>query len=120
MPLCSALTRFAIAGAAGTLAAAAAVTPATASESGRGGTDHQAPRLYKGVVMASQLLLRSAPNRDSKVVRVAFRDDVVTVHCRTTGQQIDGNAQWHLLTDGAWAYGSARYIRDLGPTPRRC
>ena len=120
MSLRSALARFAIAGAAGILAAAAAVTPATASEGGQGGTDRQAPRLYKGVVTASQLLLRSAPNRGGKVVRVAFHNDVVTVYCRTTGQKINGNSQWYLLTDGAWAYGSARYIRDLGPTPRRC
>ncbi|MFD5254025.1 SH3 domain-containing protein [Streptomyces bobili] len=120
MSLRSALTRFAIAGVAGTLAAAAAVTPATAGEGGQSGPGRQAPRLYKGVVTASQLLLRSAPNRGGKVVRAAFRNDIVTVYCRTTGQKIDGNTQWYLLTDGAWAYGSARYIRDLGPTPRRC
>ncbi|MEU8652941.1 SH3 domain-containing protein [Streptomyces sp. NPDC048737] len=120
MPLRSALTRFAVAGAAGTLAAAAAVTPATASEGGQGSTHRQAPRLYKGVVTANKLLLRNAPNRGGKVVRVAFRGDVVTVYCRTTGQKVDGNSQWYLLRDGAWAYGAARYIRDLGPTPRRC
>ncbi|MFJ4694973.1 SH3 domain-containing protein [Streptomyces sp. NPDC088766] len=101
MPLRSALTRFAIARAAGTLAAAAAVTPATAaavtpataSEGGQGSTHRQTPRLYKGVVTANKLL-RNAPNRGGKVVRVAFRDDLVTVHCRTTGQKVDGNSQW--------------------------
>ncbi|MFF9057877.1 SH3 domain-containing protein [Streptomyces sp. NPDC014882] len=120
MPLRSALVRFAIAGAAGALAASAAVTPATASEGSQGNPQRQAPRLYKGVVTANRLLLRDAPNRGGKVVRVAFRDDVVTVYCRTTGQKVDGDSRWYLLRDGAWAYGAARYIRDLGPTPRPC
>lgn len=92
MPLRSPLTRFAIAGAAGTPAAAAAVTPATASEGGRGGTHRQAPRPYKGVVTANKLLPRNTPNGGGKVVRVAFRDDVATVHCRTTGQKVDGGS----------------------------
>lgn len=83
-------------------------------------TGSHAPRPHRGVVTAKQLLLRNAPNRGGKVLRVALRGDVATVHCRTTGQTVQGNPPWHLLKNGAWAYGAARRIRDLGPTPRRC
>ncbi|MFH8799926.1 SH3 domain-containing protein [Streptomyces sp. NPDC017936] len=119
-----ALTRLAIAGAAGALVCAAAVTPATAGVEGGSTGGHRvgghAPRLYKGVVTARQLLLRSEPNRGGRVIRVALKGDVVTVYCKQTGQRVDGNPWWYRLTDGAWAWGSARHIRDLGPSPRRC
>jgi hypothetical protein len=124
MSLRSGLTRLAIAGAAGALASAVAVPPAAASADGEGiggsNSGSHAARLYKGVVTAKQLLLRSEPNRRGKVIRVALKGDVVTIYCKTTGQTVQGNSQWYRLTDGAWAWGSARYIRDLGPSPRWC
>ncbi|MFJ3495196.1 SH3 domain-containing protein [Streptomyces sp. NPDC086091] len=115
----SALARLSIAVGTAALVSAAALAPAVAASEPEPGT-RAAPRLYKGVVTANRLLLRSAPDRGGKVVRVALRNDIVTVYCRTTGQSVDGNNRWYLLTDGAWAYGSARYIRDLGPAPRWC
>ncbi|MET9872995.1 hypothetical protein ABZZ16_44255, partial [Streptomyces sp. NPDC006386] len=91
-------SRLSIATAAGLLAAAAAVTPATAAAhddwdptggngnhhhdpSGgnghhhdpSGGNGHHDPRLYKGVVTANTLALRSAPNRGSQIIRYAHK-----------------------------------------------
>ncbi|MFE0523351.1 MULTISPECIES: SH3 domain-containing protein [unclassified Streptomyces] len=150
-----ALTRLAIATAAGALLASVAATPALADDegggggeqsvsrgdgwngdgggdqtsgrdeswNGNGGDDHgdqHDPRLYRGVVTASELFLRSAPNRGSQVIRVAHRGERVSIFCKTTGQNIQGNNLWYLLTDGTWAWGAARYIDTIGPTPRWC
>ncbi|MER8012486.1 SH3 domain-containing protein [Streptomyces sp. NPDC094149] len=87
---------------------------------GGGNGDQQDQRLYRGVVTASELFLRSAPTRGSQVIRVAHRGERVSIFCKTTGQNIQGNHLWYLLTDGTWAWGSARYIDTIGPTPRWC
>jgi hypothetical protein len=33
---------------------------------------------------------------------------------------VRGNPVWYLLTNGTWAWGSARYIANVGPAPRSC
>ncbi|GAV42201.1 SH3 domain-containing protein [Streptomyces acidiscabies] len=128
----STLTRLGIAGATAALALAAAVVPAAANDDwdgggprdnwGQGGHHHHDnPRLYQGVVTANGgLVLRSAPNRGSAVIRVAPQGEVVTIFCKTSGQSIQGNPLWYLLTDGTWAWGAARYIDNIGPAPRWC
>ncbi|MDQ1016276.1 SH3 domain-containing protein [Streptomyces afghaniensis] len=134
-------SRLSIAAAAGLLAAAAAVTPATAAahddwdpsggDGGRHGRqdpsggdgDQQGPhdpRLFEGVVTASTLALRSAPNRGSQIIRFAHRGDIVKIFCKTGGETVQGNPLWYLLTDGTWAWGAARYIDNIGPAPRWC
>ncbi|MFI9176039.1 SH3 domain-containing protein [Streptomyces lincolnensis] len=123
MPLRS---RLAIAVAAGAFAAATAVTPAVASDDwdprGDGGHHHHhdKPRLYKGVVTAGTLALRSAPTRGSQIIRYVHKGDIVKIFCKTGGQTIDGNPLWYLLPDGTWAWGAARYIDNIGPAPRWC
>ncbi|GGS00886.1 hypothetical protein GCM10010269_44820 [Streptomyces humidus] len=77
-------------------------------------------RHYRGRVTASELLLRSAPNRGGQVIRVARRGEIVSIFCRTPGQNVQGNPVWYLLTDGTWAWGAARYIDVIGATPRWC
>ncbi|MCI3273092.1 SH3 domain-containing protein [Streptomyces cylindrosporus] len=138
MFLRSAFNRLAIATAAGALITSVVATPALADDEwDEGGGDpgfsqqddrgdwdhgehHNNPRLYRGVVTASELFLRSAPNRGSQVIRVAYRGERVSIFCKTVGQNIQGNNRWYLLTDGTWAWGSARYIDTIGPTPRWC
>jgi hypothetical protein len=83
-------------------------------------TQNQNPQLYKGVVTASSLALRSAPNRGGQIIRWAQNGESVRIFCRTGGQNIDGNSTWYLLTDGTWAWGAARYIHVFGATPRWC
>jgi len=120
-------SRFSIAVAVGALVAAAAA-PAVAGDEwdedyrGNDWGNHQDhnPRLYKGVVTASALALRSRPDRGGQIIRWADKGEVVTIFCKTNGQNIQGNRHWYLLTDGTWAWGSARYIKDIGPSPRWC
>ncbi|WP_020123572.1 SH3 domain-containing protein [Streptomyces canus] len=83
-------------------------------------SQNQNSRLSRGVVTASSLALRSAPNRGGQIIRWAERGEVVSIFCRTNGQSVQGNRQWYLLTDGTWAWGSARYIRTIGSAPRWC
>jgi uncharacterized protein YgiM (DUF1202 family) len=139
-------SRLSIATAAGLLAAAAAATPAVATHddwdpsggngnhhghhdpsggNGRhdsigGNGDHHDSRLYKGVVTADTLALRSAPNRGSRIIRYAHKGDIVKIFCKTGGETVRGNPLWYLLTDGTWAWGAARYIDNIGPAPRWC
>ncbi|MFC8346743.1 SH3 domain-containing protein [Streptomyces sp. NPDC057280] len=124
-------SRLSISLAAGALLAAAAAVPAVANDDwdgergdwGQGqGQQHQQhnPRLYKGVVTASSLNLRSAPNRGSQIIRTAHRGEIVSIFCKTPGQTINGNPLWYLLTDGTWAWGAARYIDNIGAAPRWC
>ncbi|MFE2292836.1 SH3 domain-containing protein [Streptomyces sp. NPDC059452] len=82
----------------------------------------QAPkRTYKGRVIAKpNLLLRDRPTRSSRVVGSVKYGTVVNIFCKTTGDNVDGNNRWYLLTDGTWAWGSARYIENIGAAPRWC
>ncbi|MFJ4203804.1 SH3 domain-containing protein [Streptomyces sviceus] len=128
-------SRFPIAVAACALAVTALATPAVAGDewgddpqSASGNhqnqnsnqNQNQNSRLSRGVVTASSLALRSAPNRGGQIIRWAERGEVVSIFCRTNGQSIQGNRQWYLLTDGTWAWGAARYIRAIGSAPRWC
>lgn len=112
-------SRLSIAVAAGTLLAAAAATPAVANDDWDH-HHHDNPRLYKGVVTAGTLNLRSAPNRGSQIIRTAHKGEVVAIFCKTGGETVDSNPLWYLLTDGTWAWGAARYIDNIGPAPRWC
>ncbi|MEV0206585.1 MULTISPECIES: SH3 domain-containing protein [unclassified Streptomyces] len=148
MSLRSALTRLAITTAAGALITSVAVAPALADDdwgsggdggdpgsgqsgdwnqgdSGQSGDwnqggDHGGQQYARGVVTASTLLLRSAPTRGSQVIRVVHKGDHVSIFCKTPGQSVQGNHLWYLLTDGTWAWGSARYIDTIGTPPRWC
>ncbi|MFB6956589.1 SH3 domain-containing protein [Streptomyces sp. NPDC056309] len=150
MPLRFPLTRLATAAATGALLSTAAAAPATADDDGRSGhraaaaqhgttpeqgtppqpstagqdsgaPDHRHPRFYRGVVTArGGLALRTHPDRDSRVLRVARPGRLVWIHCKTLSQEVNGNRVWYLLSDGIWAWGSARHIANIGPSPRWC
>ncbi|MEU2913311.1 SH3 domain-containing protein [Streptomyces massasporeus] len=87
---------------------------------GNGGNSNDQSHLYRGVVTADTLALRSAPNRGSQIIRYAHRGDEVNIFCKTGGETVQGNPLWYLLTDGTWAWGAARYIDNIGPAPRWC
>ncbi|MFJ9620518.1 SH3 domain-containing protein [Streptomyces sp. NPDC101181] len=88
----------------------------------QGQTKPQAPkRTYKGRVVAKpHLLLRDKPTRSSRVVGSVKYGTVVNIFCKTRGDNVDGNNRWYLLTDGTWAWGSARYIENIGTAPKWC
>ncbi|MGP3635324.1 SH3 domain-containing protein, partial [Streptomyces sp. 24-1644] len=76
---------------------------------------------YRGRVTATTgLLLRDRPTRSSRIVGKVPYGAVVNIFCKTTGDNVDGNNRWYLLTDGTWAWGSARYIANIGTAPRWC
>ncbi|MFC9925411.1 SH3 domain-containing protein [Streptomyces sp. NPDC127190] len=119
MSLRSVLSRgLAIVTAAGTLACTVAAVPALADEDDGGGRD---PRFSQGVVTAEEgMWLRDRPDRGSRRVRFVDEGERVSVFCETRGRPVHGNPVWYLLTDGTWAWGTARYIDIIGPLPRRC
>ncbi|MEU6840595.1 SH3 domain-containing protein [Streptomyces sp. NPDC046716] len=113
----TAATRLGIAVAAvATLAATA--SPALAADSTSGSGGHP---VYKGrVTSKSGLNLRDAPTRGSRIVRTEPYNAIVPIFCKTGGDNIGGNHLWYLLTDGTWAWGSAKYIANIGAAPRWC
>ncbi|WP_306321869.1 MULTISPECIES: SH3 domain-containing protein [unclassified Streptomyces] len=106
----------------GLASVAALVTTAAVPAAGTGtpGAD-EPPPTYKGRVVAkSGLLLRDDPTRGAKVVRSEPYGATVTIFCKTKGDEVGGNSNWYLLTDGTWAWGSAKYIENVGAAPRWC
>jgi len=124
MSLRTALIRLGIAAAGGALVAGAA-SPALASDDwgqpdGSHHGDHH-PRYYKGRISApGGLRLRDKPTRSSAVIGFAAHGEVVSIFCKTPGENVQGNPVWYLLADGTWAWGAARYIDNIGPSPRWC
>ncbi|RVU20359.1 SH3 domain-containing protein [Streptomyces antnestii] len=91
-----------------------------------GREDHH-QRLTKGRVTARDgLLLRDAPTRGSRPIRTEPFNAIVTIFCKTRGGDVRGEREgerertWYLLTDGTWAWGSARFIETFGKSPRSC
>ncbi|MFD7295497.1 SH3 domain-containing protein [Streptomyces sp. NPDC059897] len=105
-------------GVAAAVLVATAAVPAAAQSSA---PDEGNPPVYKGRVTAkSGLLLRDAPTRGAKVVRSEPYGAIVPIFCKTSGDSVGGNSYWYLLTDGTWAWGSAKYIANIGAVPRWC
>lgn len=105
----------------GVAAAALLATAAVPAAAQSVAPDGDNPPVYKGRVTAkSGLLLRDAPTRGAKVVRSEPYRAIVTIFCKTSGDSVGGNSYWYLLTDGTWAWGSAKYIANIGAVPRWC
>lgn len=121
MSLRSSLKRFGITAATGgALIALTATGTAIADDDDEG--QNQPTTLTKGKITAQGgLLLRDGPGRGYDVIRTAPLGEVVTIFCKVKGESIDHNSHWYLLTDGNWAWGSARYIEALGKKkPKWC
>ncbi|MBA2944506.1 SH3 domain-containing protein [Streptomyces himalayensis] len=115
----STAARLAVVAAAAALSALAVGTPAHAAN-GDNDAD-EAYGTYQGRVTArTGLLLRDSPTRGGRVLRSEPYGAIVSIFCKTAGDRVDGNNRWYLLTDGTWAWGSARYIDNIGKAPRWC
>jgi hypothetical protein len=89
------------------------------NQGGDGGhSDNQ--RFSRGIVTASSLALRSAPTRGSQVIRYASRGEILSIFCKTRGEDVQGDPVWYQIADDIWAWGAARYIDIVGRTPRWC
>ncbi|WP_151478146.1 SH3 domain-containing protein [Streptomyces albicerus] len=122
MSLRTVLARLGIAAAGGALVVGGA-GPALASGSTDDGGHHHGHHheFYKGVVTApGGLNLRDRPTRGSAVIGFAHHGQVVSIFCKTPGEKVKGNPLWYLLADGTWAWGTARFIDNIGPAPRWC
>jgi uncharacterized protein YgiM (DUF1202 family) len=76
---------------------------------------------YKGwVVSPIGLLVRSGPSRAHRVIGSLHYGQVVWIECKVHGEWIDGNDRWYKLSNGWWAWASARYIANIGEAPRWC
>ncbi|MGV9320513.1 SH3 domain-containing protein [Streptomyces sp. NPDC003660] len=86
-----------------------------------GGRGDRDPRRYEGVVTAKGgIWLRDRPDRGTRRIRFAAQGEHVSIYCKVNGDRVSGNPLWYLLTDGTWAWASARYIGNVGPVPRWC
>jgi len=90
------------------------------SSSSNSSSNSSNQRLYRGRVTAKTLALRARPDRGGQIIRYAHRGEIVSIFCKTGGQNVDGNRLWYLLADGTWAWGAARYIDNIGSAPRWC
>ncbi|GHF12456.1 SH3 domain-containing protein [Streptomyces griseoluteus] len=99
--------------------------PAAQQEGGpdghAGGRGDRDPRRYEGVVTAKGgIWLHDRPDRGTRRVRFAKQGEHVSIYCKVNGDRVGDNPLWYLLTDGTWAWASARYIGNVGPVPRWC
>lgn len=76
---------------------------------------------YRGTVIArSGLLIRDRPTTAGRAIGSLPRGKIVTIRCKVKGERINGNHRWYVLTNGTYAYSSARYIANIGTPPPWC
>ncbi|MGW7414368.1 InlB B-repeat-containing protein [Streptomyces sp. NPDC054863] len=82
---------------------------------------HKTVRTYKGRIIArTGLLVRDRPDQGGRIIGKLDNGKVVNIACKVKGQSVDGNPRWYRLTDGSYAWSSARYIANIGPAPHWC
>ncbi|MCX5205695.1 InlB B-repeat-containing protein [Streptomyces sp. NBC_00237] len=82
---------------------------------------HKTVRTYKGRVIArTGLLVRDRPDQGGRVIGKLPTGKIVGITCKVKGQTVDGNPRWYRLTDGTYAWSSARYITNIGTAPHWC
>ncbi len=74
-------------------------------------------RTYKGRTLAS-LNIRRGPTTASIRVGGLHKHQLITLLCKQTGQNIDGNPLWYKLGFRQWV--TARYVANVGPAPKYC
>ncbi|MFJ1603637.1 SH3 domain-containing protein [Streptomyces sp. NPDC088253] len=78
-------------------------------------------RRFEGrIISRNGLGLRTRPDLDSRIIRIAPHGERVHIYCKTRGERVGGNPIWYLITDGTWSWGAAQHIDNLGPSPRWC
>ncbi|MEU6123040.1 SH3 domain-containing protein [Streptomyces sp. NPDC047123] len=101
---------------------AARLTPGTFGAIHKPAEAFGSPRArYRGTVIArSGLLIRDRPTTAGRAIGSLPRGKIVTIRCKVKGERINGNHRWYVLTNGTYAYSSARYIANIGTPPPWC
>ncbi|MDX3074875.1 SH3 domain-containing protein [Streptomyces sp. MI02-7b] len=77
--------------------------------------------LYQGRVIARiGLRVRSGPGTQFSSVGVLPYNALVSIVCKTNGQDIGGNPRWYRLAQNLYAWSAGRYIANVGASPRVC
>jgi hypothetical protein len=93
-------------GATGTTAAAPSTTPAQAAAEPKGKVVSRLPLSIRARATTQSGYLGSFPS-----------GAVIYLHCKVTGQNVDGNNRWYLLGNGHPGYVAARYVSNLSTVP---
>ncbi|MFJ2116071.1 MULTISPECIES: SH3 domain-containing protein [unclassified Streptomyces] len=94
---------------------ALAATPATATGPDPVPATAQLPvALPKGKVVSRVALnIRERATSDSRSLGLLQPGAIVTLSCKVTGQNVDGNTVWYRLADAPHGYVAARYVQNL-------
>ncbi|QIQ06590.1 SH3 domain-containing protein [Streptomyces liangshanensis] len=72
--------------------------------------------LPKGkVVSRLPLSIRERPTTNSRYLGSFQPGTIITLYCKTRGQNVDGNNLWYLLGGSKPGWVSARYVQNLSP-----
>jgi hypothetical protein len=103
---------------AGAGSAAAAPAGGSSTATPAAGQSAQAAAEPKGkVVSRLPLSIRAQATSNSKYLGSLQPGAVVALHCKVTGQNVDGNNRWYRLGAGRTGYVAARYVQNLATVP---
>ncbi|MFJ2651531.1 SH3 domain-containing protein [Streptomyces sp. NPDC087420] len=72
--------------------------------------------LPKGKVIARlPLTIRERPTTNSRSLGSYQPGTIITLYCKTRGQNVDGNDLWYLLGGTKRGWVSARYVKNFSP-----
>lgn len=74
---------------------------------------------YRGKVTVSSLTVRTAPSARAAIGGYYDRGNIPLV-CKVRGESVQGNDIWYKVPMVGHGFVSARYVRNVGPTPRWC
>jgi uncharacterized protein YgiM (DUF1202 family) len=90
----------------------AGTTQDTPADDGHGDRDTTLGRVVSDV----PLNVRKRPTTASDVVGGVRAGATVTIACKSTGEEVDGNSVWYRLADrSGWV--TARYVHNMGYVP---
>ncbi|WP_051939426.1 SH3 domain-containing protein [Phaeacidiphilus oryzae] len=76
---------------------------------------------YQGLVISRLgLLVRNGPTTKAQVIGSLRYHQKVGISCKVKGQVVAGNPRWYKLSNGTYAWASARYIANIGQVPPWC
>jgi hypothetical protein len=100
------------------LAGSGALVATPAAATGPATPEASAPvaALPKGKVISRlPLSIRERPTTNSRYLGSFQPGTIITLYCKSRGQNVDGNNLWYLLGGSKPGWVSARYVKNLSP-----